>query len=99
MSTWQILIFIAMAGCVIGCLLRIFNAIERLTNCIDTVGIELRKMNTKLERIEIAAGDDSQEPMRQQDFDAEAIDAIETAISNFENLKRIDLSNPQENNG
>jgi hypothetical protein len=98
MPTWQLLIFIAMAGCMIGCLWRIFNAIERLTNCIDSVGIEFRKMNAKLERIEIAAGDDSQRPMDQQDFDAEAIDAIEAALSNFENLKRIDLTNPQGSN-
>ena len=98
MSFWQVLILIAMAGGVIGCLWRIFNAIEKLTNCIDSVGIELRKMNAKLERIEVVAGDDSQGTIGQLDTDAEALEAIEAAISNFENLKRIDLANPQESN-
>ncbi len=96
MSVWQIFIVIAMLGCVIGCLWRIFGAIEKLSSGIFSVSRELMRINAKLESIEVVAGDDVQRPLGQQESDAEAIEAIETAISNFENLKRIDLTNPQQ---
>ncbi len=96
MSIWLILILLAMAGCMIGCLYGIFRATEGLANGIFSVRTELVKMNAKLDRIEAVSGEDSQRSMGQQESDVEAIEAIEAAISNFENLKRIDLTNPLE---
>jgi hypothetical protein len=97
MSIWVILILLALASCMIGCLFGIFKATERLANGIFSIRTELVKMNAKLERIEAVSGEDSQRPMTQQESDVEAIEAIEAAISNFESLKRIDLANPLEN--
>jgi hypothetical protein len=95
MSIWLILLLFMMAGGMVGCLWGIFRAIERLRESIASVGAELRKINAKLERVEAVSADDSQNPLGQEDSDVEAIEAIEAAISNFENLKRIDLTNPQ----
>jgi hypothetical protein len=90
------LLLFMMAGCMIGCLWGIFRAIEGLTERIASVGSELMKINAKLERVEAVGADDSQSPFDQQVSDVEAIEAIEAAISNFENLKRVDLTNTQE---
>lgn len=96
MSIGQILILVAVITSMIGCLLGIIRAIERLTNGIISVRGELAKMNVKLERIEAISGEDPKKPKDRQESDMEAIEAIEAAISNFENLKRIDLAKPQE---
>ena len=83
MSTWQITVLLAMAGCAIGCLLMICGAIRKLAKGILSVGAELQKMNAKLERIEAVSGDDT------------SLEAVEAAFSNFEKLKRIDKTQPQ----
>ncbi len=88
MSTWQIPVLFAMAVCVIGCLLGILRAIEKLAKGISTIGAELAKTNAKLESIEVA------KPTEDTSFED-----IEAALSNFEKLKRIDLTHPQGNKG
>jgi len=82
MPTWQITVVFVMAGCAIGCLLGICRAIEKLVKGIFSIGAELTKMNAKLERIEAINGDDT------------SLEAIEAAFSNFEKLKRIDVTKP-----
>ena len=96
MAIWQVLVLVAMSGCMIGCLWNIFKSIEKLSKVIFSIGTELRKINAKLERIEAVSSDDAEKPTGAQKSDAEAIEAIEAALSNFENLKKIDLTNPQE---
>lgn len=96
MSIWYTLILVALASCMIHCLWQIFKAIEKLTEGISTVSSELVKMNSKLDGVESVSGEESSKSMSQQDTDVDAIEAIEAAISNFENLKRIDSENPQE---
>ncbi len=82
MSTWQIIVSFAMAACAIGCLLGICRAIEKLLKGILSIKAELTKMNAKLERIEAIDGEDT------------SLEAIETAFSNFEKLKRFDSTKP-----
>ena len=82
MHTWQITVLFAMAGCAIGCFLGIYRAIEKLVKGILSIGVELTKMNAKLERIEAVNGDDT------------SLETLEAAFSNFEKLKRIDLTKP-----
>jgi len=81
----------------IHCLWQIFKAIERLTEGISSVTSELVNMNTKLDGVESVTGDESPKPESQPTSDIDAIEAIEAAISNFENLKRIDSANPPRN--
>ncbi len=59
MSIWQTLIFSALAACAIGCLWVIYKAIENLTNGIFALRVELTKMNTKLQAIEVSQTDPS----------------------------------------
>jgi|WetSurMetagenome_2_1015567.scaffolds.fasta_scaffold09364_2 hypothetical protein len=94
MSIWQITVFIGIAGCTIGCLLGIFRAIEKLAKSLFSIGAELTKINAKLESVEAVNSDDPKKPMDHYESDLEA---IETAISSFEKLKRIDLTTPQGN--
>ena len=83
MSIWQITVLFALAGCAIGCLLAICRAIEKLVKGVSSLKAELSKMSSKLERIEAVNGDDT------------SLEAMEAAFSNFERLKRVDLTNPQ----
>ena len=96
MSIWYVLIFAVLASCMIHCLWQIFKAIEKLTEGISTVSSELVRMNSKLDGVESVTGEESPKSVIKQDSDVEAIEAIEAAISNFENLKKIDLASPQE---
>jgi hypothetical protein len=80
MSTWQISVLFAMAGCAIGCLIGICIAIERLVKGIVSIEAELTKMNSKLESVEATKGDEAE------------LESIEAAVSGFEKLKRIDLT-------
>ena len=82
MSTWQIIVLFAMAGCAIGCLLGICRAIEKLAKGIFSIGAEITKMNAKLESIDAVNRDDI------------SLEGVEAAISNFEKLKRIDSAKP-----
>jgi hypothetical protein len=91
MSIWQITGLFGIAGCAIVCLIGIFIAIGKLAKAIFIIGAELKKMNAKLERVEAVNKDDLKAPMDQHENDFEAIEA---AISNFERLKRIDMTNP-----
>jgi len=50
---------------------------------VSSLKAELSKMSSKLERIEAVNGDDT------------SLEAMEAAFSNFEKLKRVDLTNPQ----
>ncbi len=97
MSVWYVLIIVALASCMIHCLWQIFKAIERLTEGLSTVSSELVKMNSKLDGVESVTGEESLKSMSQPDNDTDAIEAIEAAISNFENLKRMDSENPPQN--
>jgi hypothetical protein len=91
MSTWQIVVFFAMAGCTIGCLLVICRAVEKVAKGVFSIGAEITKMNAKLEIIEAANRDEVKKPMDQQEPDT-SLEALEAAISNFEKVKRIDLT-------
>ena len=91
MSTWQILVLFALAGCALGCLLAIYRAIDRLAKGLVSVGSELKRMNGKLESIEAV---DKDEPKRPMDQVEPELEALEAAISQFEKLKRVDLANP-----
>jgi hypothetical protein len=82
MPTWQITLLFAMAGCAIVCLLGICRAVEKLVKGILSIRAELTKMNAKLESVEAVKGDDTE------------LEAIEAAVSDFEKLKRIDLTRP-----
>ncbi len=59
MATWQMIVFMALAGSMIACLFGICKAIEKLSNGIASIRLELTRMNTKLERIEIDESDHS----------------------------------------
>jgi hypothetical protein len=80
MSTWQIVVIFAMAGCAIGCLVGICRAIDKLTKAVFSLRTELTKIDAKLESIEPVKGDDAE------------LEAIEAAVSGFEKLKRVDLT-------
>lgn len=97
MSIWYVLIIVALASCVIHCLWQISKAIERLTESLATVSSELVNMNLKLEGVESITGEGPAKSASPPDNDVDPIEAIEAAISNFENLKRIDSKNPQQN--
>jgi hypothetical protein len=97
MSIWYVLIIVALASCVIHCLWQISKAIDRLTDGLSTVTSELVNINLKLEGVEPATGEEPDKSAIPPDNDVDPIDAIEAAISNFENLKRIDSKNPQQN--
>jgi hypothetical protein len=92
MSTWQITVILGMAGCAVGCLFGVFIAVEKLAKGIFSIGAELTRMNAKLESVEAVNRDDLKEPTDQYE---PGLEAIEAAISNFEKLKRIDLTKPQ----
>ncbi len=84
MSIYLMVVLSAMAGCAIGCLLGIYKALEKLAKSISSIGSELKKMNEKLAAIE-AVNRDEQESET-------GLESLEAAISNFEKLKRIDLT-------
>jgi hypothetical protein len=85
MFTWQIIVSFVLAAGAIGCLLGICSAVKRLSEAVFFVRTELTKINSKLEAVEVAGRRDINEP-------DESLEAIETAISNFEKLKRVDLT-------
>ena len=94
MSTWQItVLFAIMAGCAIGCLFGIYRAMEKLARALFSIGAELTKMSTKIEKIETVNGDYPTKTMDQYGPDP-SLEDIEAAISKFEKLKRIDLTKP-----
>jgi len=97
MSIWYVLIIVALASCMIHCLWQISRAIERLTEGLSTVSSELVNMNLKLDGVESITGEESAKSTSPPDNDVDPIQAIEAAISNFENLKRIDSKTPQQN--
>jgi len=94
MSIWQITALLVAAGCATGCTIAIFRAIGNLAKGVLSVGAELKKINAKLESVEAVNRDDSgnrQHPAEDPDL---SLEAIEAAISNFEKLKRVDLTEP-----
>ncbi len=91
MSIWQIAVLFALAGCAIGCLLAVYKAIEKLARNISLISSELTKMNSKLTAIEAVNRDSPKETFEQPEPDL-SLEAIEAAISNFEKLKRIDIT-------
>jgi hypothetical protein len=95
MSILQITIIFVMAGSAIVGLFTIFRSLEKLAKGISSIGAELTKMNSKLEIIEAVNKDEFQKPAEQQ---SPELKAIETAISNFEKLKRVDLEKSQWDN-
>ena len=92
MYTWQIIVLFALTACAIVCLLAIRKAVERLTEAIFFVRTELTRINAKLVAVEAVNKDDSHKPLEDPD---PSLEAIETAISNFEKLKRIDSTESQ----
>jgi copper chaperone CopZ len=93
MSTWQIAILCAMAGCATGCLLWICRAVEKLAKAFISIGNELKKINEKIEKIEAVNSNDSK-PTNQTQEDT-TFEEIEAAIASFEKLKRIDLTSSE----
>ena len=92
MAIWQMIVLFAMAGCAIGCLLGICLAVLKLAKGVTIVSTELTKLNAKLESIEVVNRDDARSPAEQSAVDPLFAD-LESAISNFEKLKRIDAEN------
>jgi len=84
MSVYLLMVLFVLAVCAIGCLLGIFKAVEKLAKSIFSIGAELAKINAKLEKIEAINVDE-------QESDT-SLEALEAAVSNFEKLKRIDLT-------
>jgi len=91
MLTWQIAVLLVLAGCAVGCLLGIFKAIQRLSEGVFFIRTELTKLNSKLETVEAVNRDDLKKPIGQHEPD-DSFEAIEAAISNFEKLKRVDIT-------
>ncbi len=91
MYTWQITISVVLAVGAIGCLLGICKAIQRLTEAIFFIRMELTKINSKLDAVEVGNRDDLKKPTEQNQVD-DSFEVIEAALSNFEKLKRIDLT-------
>ncbi len=94
MSTWQIIVFLGTAGCAIGCLFGIFKSIEKIGQGVFGIRAELTKINAKMEGIEVVNNTGPEKPMDQYE---PSLADIEAAISNFEKLKRIDLTKPSQN--
>ena len=97
MSFWQMTVLLALAGCTMGCLAGILRAIQSLAKDLFSIGAELKKLNAKLERVEAVNSEDFAKSADHEQSDLEALEAIETAISNFETLKRVDLASPRQN--
>jgi hypothetical protein len=93
MSIFQIIALYVIAGFAVVCLLAIFRSLDKLAKAAASIGVELTKMNSKLEVIEAVNRDDLESPADQK---LPELEAIESAISNFEKLKRVDLSEQQE---
>ena len=93
MSILQIIGLYVVAGFVVVCLFAIFRSLEKLAKAVSSIGVELTKMNSKLAVIEAVNRDDLENPADQK---LPELEAIESAISNFEKLKRVDLSEQQE---
>ena len=95
MSILQITILFVMAGCAIVSLFTIFRSLEKLAKGVFSIGAELTKMNSKLAIIEAVSKDEAEKPASQP---SPELKDIETAISNFEKLKRVDLEKSQWDN-
>jgi hypothetical protein len=93
MSMYQIIGLYVVAGFAVVCLFAIFRSLEKLAKAVSSIGLELTKMNSKLEVIEAVNRDDLEKGADQK---LPELEAIESAISNFEKLKRVDLSEQQE---
>lgn len=93
MAIWQIIAIFAVACGAIGCLLGICIAVLKLAKGFAVVAAELAKLNAKLESVEVVNRDDSIKSADQSAIDPLFAD-LESAISNFEKLKRMD-SEPQ----
>jgi len=87
METWQVIALFALTAGAIGCLLGIRKAVERLTEALYFVRTELTRINAKLVTVEAANKEDANTRVEEPDT---SLEAIETAISNFEKLKRVD---------
>jgi hypothetical protein len=77
MSMWQVSVLLALAGAATVCLFGIFKALNNLAKGFSSIAAELAKLNGKLERVEAVNGDDS------------SLEALESAFSTFEKLKRV----------
>ena len=82
MATWQMIILLAITGCTIGSLIGIYKAVERLSKAVFTIGSELKKINSKLERIEAVGKDDAARLAAAYGVD----DSIEAALRNLDKL-------------
>ncbi len=94
MSTWQVIALFVTAGCLIVSLVGICLGIGKLTRGILSIAAEITKMNAKIDRIEATSGDRSSKQKEQCAPDS-SFEDIEAAISNFEKLKRIDVTRPE----
>ncbi len=70
MATWQMIVLFVLAGGGIGCLFGICKAIEKLSNAIFSIRIELTRLNAKLDGVQVTESDHS----------------FEAAIRDIENL-------------
>ncbi len=93
MAIWQIGIFVVIAAGIIAGLVEISKAVQKLGKGITAIEVELKRMNGKLETVEAVSKDSPEKPVDPHDNDLEAIEA---AISNFEKLKRVDLTQSQQ---
>ena len=94
MPILQITVLFVIAGGAVACLFAIYRSLEKLAKSISSISAELAKMNGKLEIIEAVNADDLQ---KSDDQRLSELEDIETAISNFEKLKREDSTEPQVN--
>jgi len=86
MSFWEISVLVVIAGSGIAGLLQISKAIRELGSGIFAIEAELKSINARAAAGAAGKGTPAN-PVEPHDND---LKAIETAISNFERMKRID---------
>ncbi len=57
MAILQIFILVVLGGSAIGCLFGIYRTIGKLSDAVFSVRLELTRLNSKLEKIEVAEPD------------------------------------------
>lgn len=90
MSIWHVAALLAAIGA-IASLVFIYRAIDRLAQSVSSVCSQLTKINAKLESVQAVSGEEDKKLSAPVEPDL-SFEAIETALANFEKLKRIDLT-------
>ena len=94
MFNWYLVALLVIVAGATVCLLGIWRSAAKLAKGIGSLQTEIAKMNAKLTSVETVNKDDAKKPTEDSDVDT-SLEALEAAISNFEKLKRIDLTDSQ----